>query len=140
VASLLCHDDVKVCRVCAGWLVQRAGGIDVTPILPVVDMDEAVRFCELAGLDVERYDDGFAFVHLDDQSVFDLDLAADMDRDSNRAGCYIITATVDEWHGRLRQARLPVTDIDDLPWGMREFTLTDPSGNTIRIGRSSSSS
>jgi hypothetical protein len=28
-----------------------------------------------------------------------------------------------------------VTAIADQPWGMREFTLTDPSGNAVRIGR-----
>jgi len=88
VTSLLCHDEIKVCRVCIGWLMGRAGGIDVMPTLPVVDMGEAVRFCEAAGLDVEEYDDDFAFVHLNDQSVFDLDLVADMAPDSNHAGCY----------------------------------------------------
>jgi uncharacterized glyoxalase superfamily protein PhnB len=29
-----------------------------------------------------------------------------------------------------------VTSVEDQPWGMREFTLTDPNGNNIRIGRS----
>ena len=135
VASLLCHDEIKVCRICVGWLMQRAGGIDVTPTLPVVDMTEAIRFCESAGLDVEQYDDGFAFVHLNDQSVFDLDLCADMKPDANHAGCYIITADVDDWHARLVAAGLSVTQIEDMPWGMHEFTLTDPSGNHIRIGR-----
>lgn len=33
-------------------------------------------------------------------------------------------------------AALPVTPIANQPWGMREFTLTDPSGNNIRIGGS----
>ena len=135
VTSLLCHDEIRVCRVCIGWLMRRAGGIDVTPTLPVIDMDQAVRFCEAAGLDVERYDDGFAFVHLNDQSVFDLDLTADMAPQSNHAGCYIITHDVDDWHARLLAAGLKVTSIEDMPWGMHEFTLTDPSGNNIRIGR-----
>jgi len=31
----------------------------------VRDTGEATRFCEAARLDVERYDDGFAFVHLE---------------------------------------------------------------------------
>ncbi len=95
VTSLLCHDEIKVCRVCVGWLSSRVGSIDVTPTLPVVDMAKAVRFCEAAGLGVQRYDDGFAFVHLDDQSVFDLDLIPDMDPATNHAGCYIITGDVD---------------------------------------------
>ena len=109
VASLQCHDDIKVCRVCVGWLMRRTGGIDVTPTLPVSDMGEATRFCEAAGLDVEHYDDGFAFVHLDDQSVFDLDRIEGLDPATNHAGCYIITDEVDDWHARLVAAGLPVT-------------------------------
>jgi glyoxalase/bleomycin resistance protein/dioxygenase superfamily protein len=135
VTGLHCHDEIKVCRVCVGWLRQRVGGIDVTPTLPVADMVEAIRFCEAAGFDVERYDDGFAFVHLHDQSVFDLDLVADLIPETNHAGCYIITADVDEWHARLVAAGLPVTPVEDMPWGMHEFTLTGPSGNNLRVGR-----
>jgi uncharacterized glyoxalase superfamily protein PhnB len=136
VASLMCHDEVKVCRVCVGWLMQRAGGVDVTPTLPVADMDEATHFYERAGFDVERYSDEFAFVSFDDQSVFDLDLAAGMDPATNHAGCYVITGDTDAWHARLSAAGLGVTEVQDMPWGMHEFTLTDPSGNHLRIGRS----
>src|SRR6188472_4518368 len=138
VSSLLCHGEIKVCRVCVGWLKTRVGGIDVTPTLPVADMGEAIRFCEAAGFDVEPYDEGFAFVHLGDQSVFDLDLVAEMEPEANHAGCYIITDDVDAWHARLVTASLPVTAIEDTPWGMHEFTLTGPSGNRIRVGRSTS--
>ncbi len=134
LASLRCYDGIKVCRICIGWLMQRAGGIDVTATLPVVDMAGAITFCESAGLEVEQYDDGFAFVRLNDQSVFDLDLCAHMKPDTNRAGCYVIAPDVDDWHARLVTAGLDVTQIADTPWGMHEFTLTDPSGNRIRIG------
>ena len=99
-------------------------------------MSDAVQFCEAAGFDVRRYDDGFAFVTLGDQSVFDLDLIPGMDPATNHAGCYIVTGDVDGWHGRLVAAGLPASAIEDEPWGMREFTLTGPSGNNIRIGRS----
>jgi len=139
VAALRCDSGVQVCRDCIGWLNEQAGGIDVTPTLPVADMDEAVRFCEAAGFEVRRYDDGFAFVHLDGQSVFDLDLIAEMDPATNHAGCYIITDDADAWHARLGAAGLPVSALEDRPWGMHEFTLTGPSGSNIRIGRRSSS-
>jgi len=135
VTSLLCHDEIKICRACVGWLGTRVGAIDVTPTLPVADMAEAVRFCTAAGLQVRRYDDGFAFVDLDDQSVFDLDLIPDLDRSANHAGCYVITDDVDDWHARLIAAGLHATPIVDQPWGMHEFTLTDPNGNSIRVGR-----
>ena len=130
----MCHDEIRVCRDCVGWLAARAGVIDVTPTLPVADMVEAVTFYEAAGLDVRSYDDGFAFVHLDGQSVFDLDLIPDLDRWKNHAGCYVITPEVDGWHLRLVAAGQNVTAIVDQPWGMHEFTLTDPSGNNIRVG------
>jgi hypothetical protein len=135
VAALRCHDDVKVCRICIGWLMRRAGGVDVTPTLPVADMNVVTSFYETAGFEVRRYDDGFAFVSLNDQSVFDLDLIETIDATTNGAGCYLITEDADRWHQRLAAAALPVTPIEDMPWGMHEFTLTDPSGNHIRIGR-----
>ena len=102
-------------------------------------MDEAVLFYEVAGFTVNRYDDGFVFVQLNDQSVFDLDLVPGLNSDDNHAGCYIIVDDVDGWHRRLHSGGLNVTALDDMPWHMREFRLTDPSGNNIRIGRSSTS-
>jgi uncharacterized glyoxalase superfamily protein PhnB len=55
------------------------------------------------------------------------------------AGCYIITDEVDDWHARFVAAGPCVTAIEDMPWNMHEFTLTDPSSNYVRIGRSVSS-
>jgi uncharacterized glyoxalase superfamily protein PhnB len=115
--------------------MRQAGGADVTPTLPVRDMVEARQFCEAAGFDVEQYDDGLAFVRFEDQSVFDLARIEGLDPATNHAGCDIITDDVDNWHGQFTAAGLSVTPIEDTPWGMHEFTLTDPSGNRIRIGR-----
>jgi uncharacterized glyoxalase superfamily protein PhnB len=134
LAALKCHDDIKICRECIGWLRQRAGLLDVTPTLPVKAMPEAIAFYERAGFEVEAYDSGFAFVRYADVSVFDLDLNEGIDPANNGAGCYIIADDADAWHTRLSAAELPVTPIDDKPWGMREFTLTDPAGNHLRIG------
>ena len=137
VAALLCHDDVRICRVCVGWLRSRLGVVDSTPILPVLDMDDAVAFYEWAGFDVRRYEGGdYSFVSVDDESVFDLDTAdKPLDPASNNAACYLIVGDVDEWHARLASPGVAVTALEDKPWGMREFTLTDPSGNRLRIGR-----
>ena len=115
-------------------------GVTSTPTLPVVDMGEAVAFYERAGFEVRRYVDetgspgDFAFVTYEDQSVFDLDVY-DIDPARNGAGCYLIVHGVDDWHARMDAERLPVTAVEDQPWGMREYTLTDPSGNHVRIGQ-----
>ena len=139
--TLRSRDDVQLCRDCLEWLLGRIG-VTSTPTLPVADMTEAIAFYERAGFGVRLYRDdhgdggeGFAFVDFDGQSVFDLDAAADFEPMANRAGCYLITADADAWHARMRDAGLPVTPLADQPWGMREFTLTDPSGNCVRIGR-----
>lgn len=79
---------------------------------------------------------GFAFASYADESVFDLDLIEHLDPATNAAGCYIIVPDVDAWHARLTALGVNVTALEDTPWGMREFRLTDPSGNGIRFGRS----
>jgi hydroxymethylpyrimidine/phosphomethylpyrimidine kinase len=101
-------------------------------------MSAAEAFYQRAGFAVRVYEPGggYAFVQYEGDSVFDLDQVDDFDPAKNGAGCYVIIDTVDELHTRFAAAGLPVTSVADQPWGMREFTLTDPSGNHIRIGHS----
>jgi uncharacterized glyoxalase superfamily protein PhnB len=139
--ALRSRDDVSLCRECVGWLEGQLG-VTTTPTLPVVNMDEAIVFYERAGFTIHRWMDGnepggFAFADYDDVSVFDLGEERDMDPGTNRAACYLVTKDADAWHARMSKAGLPVTEMADQPWGMREFTLNDPSGNNIRIGRRS---
>ena len=135
------RDDVELCRDCVEWLAAQLGVMS-TPTLPVADLAAAVGFYERAGFGVRVYKendddpgDGFGFVDYDGQSVFDLDVVP-TDPATNGAGCYLVVDDPDAWHARMNAAGLPVTGIDDMPWGMREFTLTDPFGNHVRIGRS----
>jgi uncharacterized glyoxalase superfamily protein PhnB len=138
--ALASRDDVQVCRDCVEWLAGQLG-VSSTPTLPVTGLEEAIAFYERAGFGVRVYAEpggqpgDFAFVDFDGQSVFDLDVV-DIDPARNGAGCYLVVKDVDGWHARMQVADLPVTPVADQPWGMREFTLTDPSGNHIRIGRS----
>ena len=133
LTALRCHPEVQVCHGCIGWLVETSGSIDVTPTLPVLDMETAVEFYEAAGFEVRRYEDGgFAFVSFDDRSAFDLGL----EPAAAGAGAYLIVADPDGWHARLAGKGLPVSHLADHDYGMREFTLTDPFGNRLRFGRS----
>jgi hypothetical protein len=133
---LRCANDVRVCRGCLDWLRAQVGIADVTPVLPVRDLNEAVGFYKTAGFDAREYDGGgFAFVSYRDEGVFDLDEIDGLDSETNAAACFIVVDRVDEWHAELMAAGLPVTPIANQPWGLREFTLTDPSGNELRIGK-----
>jgi PhnB protein len=123
------------------WLAAKLGIVS-TPTLPVGDLAPAIGFYERAGFAVRVYkenddDDsggGFAFAEYDGQSLFDLDVVP-TDPATNGAGCYLIVDDPDAWHARMTAAGLPITPIGDQPWGMREFALSDPFGNQIRIGR-----
>jgi uncharacterized glyoxalase superfamily protein PhnB len=101
-------------------------------------MDAAAEFYRTAGFDVERYqgDGDYAFVHFRGTSVFDLDVVDRMDPATNGAGGYIVIPEVDGLHTKLSALGVPVTAVQDQPWAMREFTLSDPNGNYIRFGHS----
>jgi len=99
-------------------------------------MTASAMFYEGAGFEVRFYEPGggYAFVQLEGESVFDLSTAENLDPATNAAGCYMVIDRVDELHDRFAASGLPVTAVADEPWGMREFTLTDPDGNHLRIG------
>lgn len=112
----------------------REAELIVQPILPVRDMAEAEAFYVRAGFDVTRYDDGYGWVHRNGRELFHLVAAADLDPDRNPSACYIHTADVDDWHVAWLAADLPVSELENQTWGMREFTVFDPSGNRLRVG------
>ncbi|HEX3630230.1 MAG TPA: VOC family protein [Candidatus Dormibacteraeota bacterium] len=140
MARLGRSEGMAICRECLGALLLQVAPSS-TPTLPVIDMQKAIEFYKVAGFGVRIYngeqsaEPDFAFVSFEGHGMFDLELVPHMDPATNGAGCYIIPKDVNEWHARMSAAGLPVTPVQEEPWGMREFTLTDPSGNRLRIGR-----
>ena len=51
--------------------------------------------------------------------------------------CYLQVGDVDLWHSGWTAAGYQPSAIEVMPWGMREFRIADPSGNTIRVGQPS---
>ena len=105
------------------------------PILPVRELAEASALWTSAGLTVEVYDAGYAFVLADGCEIVHLAVQPSLDPAANPSACYIHVADVRDWHDRLADAGLPVTEVRDEPWGMTEFSVRDPSGNLVRVGR-----
>ncbi len=58
----------------------------------------------------------------------------------NDSSCYWRVKDADRFYGEIVKLNLPkegiprLTEPVDLPWGMREFTIVDPSGNLVRVG------
>ena len=104
------------------------------PILPVRDLARAGALWSRAGLEVEVYDAGYAFVRADGEEVVHLAVEPALDPEANFAACYLHVRDVQGWHDRLADAGLPVTPVRDEPWGMTEFSVRDADRNLIRIG------
>ncbi len=102
------------------------------PILPVADMAAAVAFYQELGFDVIGHDDGYALVLHGDEEIFHLRLEPGLDPVGNPAALYLHVDDADAWHARWRD--VGASGVADEPWGMREFSLRDPSGNLIRVG------
>lgn len=107
------------------------------PILPVGDMRSAIDCYRSLGFDVHAYDEGYAWVRHCGWEFLHLRLVADLDPAVNAASAYIHVDDADRWHaafGAAAAAGVTIGDLVDQPWGLREFELTDPAGNLLRIG------
>ncbi|MET9765872.1 VOC family protein [Streptomyces sp. NPDC006415] len=74
----------------------------------------------------------------------------DYDPASSHSGCYVLTDEVDTLHAAFRAGLkaalgsvptrgLPrIGPLKDMSYGVRQFLITDPTGNTIRIGQPTS--
>ena len=109
------------------------------PILPAQDLHRTREFYQSLGFKSGYNDDhydilrrGNLVVHLEHQD--------DLAPAENHTSCYWRVANADALHHEFAALGLPsegvprLTDPFDEPWGMREFTLKDPSGNLIRVG------
>jgi catechol 2,3-dioxygenase-like lactoylglutathione lyase family enzyme len=126
--------EVAVCGGCLEWLLcQRTKDVvRAVPVLPVDDMADSVAFWTAAGFGVEVYDAGFAAAEHDGVELHLVDPASGR----VRGEAYLHVRDVDAVHGSWRAAGLPVSELRDEPWGMREFHVVDPGRNRVRVGRS----
>ena len=106
----------------------------VQPVLPVDDIGAGVGFYEHLGFDVDRFDSNYSIVGHSGHELFHLQVNLDLDRDSNPTSMYLRVSDADRWHERWKGAGVSVGEIANRDWGMREFSLTDPAGNTLRVG------
>lgn len=107
----------------------------VKPILPVMEMKDAISFYRRLGFDVEPYDDGHSFVSNSGHEILHLRVVEDLDPARNAASVYFHVRDVDAVHGEWTEDGIATGEVADQPWGMREFTVTDPAGNLIRVGQ-----
>ena len=105
------------------------------PILPVDDLDAAAEFNTRLGLEVFRYADDYAWVKHCGWEWVHLRVVDAVE--GNQASASWHVSNVDAWWTAMREAsggEIELPEPEDMPWGQREFAITDPSGNVVRIG------
>lgn len=133
LVSLQCHSEVAICGGCIDWLVcQKRNDFErVMPVLATSDVGASKEFWKKAGFEIENYSDDFAFAS---RNGVEFHLVGEQLPNRDRGAAYLLVRDVDSVHASWLAAGLPVGDIRDEPWGMREFNVVDPGGNRIRIG------
>jgi catechol 2,3-dioxygenase-like lactoylglutathione lyase family enzyme len=114
------------------------------PILPARDLEETRAFYERLGFQAAGWwpteFGGYAILRRGDLSMHFF-LFKDISPDQNYAQCYWRVKEVDALYTEFHGAGLPrcgtprLEPVEDAPWGMREFSITDPNGNLVRIGQ-----
>lgn len=108
------------------------------PILPSRDLDETRAFYRRIGF-APWFGDGPYEIVARGNLVLHFEASPGHSAIENRGSCYLRVRDADALYREL--VALPelagsalLSSPCDEPWGMREFTLRDPSGNLLRFG------
>lgn len=112
------------------------------PILPSRSIPVTVAFYQQLGFTGGAHDahDNYAILTKGSVELHFFQFAALVPEDSF-AGCYVCVAAVESFFSSFSLAKLPsvgipsMTDVEDKPWGLREFAVVDIDGILLRIGQ-----
>lgn len=100
--------------------------------MPTTDVERTVAWYRAAGFAVEVHGD-FVMTRRDEIELF---LSLNPDHDPKRtASCvYVRVDDANALHARWRTMAVPIRDLRDTDYRMREFALIDPDGNMMLFG------
>ncbi len=113
--------------------------VEIKAFVPARDFALSKRFYEDVGFEIEWADENLAYVSLGPCS-FLLQNFHVPDHTANFM-MHLLVEDVDDWHAALvardiaGRYGVAIDTPRDQPWGMRDFTLFDPSGVLWRIGQ-----
>jgi catechol 2,3-dioxygenase-like lactoylglutathione lyase family enzyme len=113
--------------------------VEIKSFVPAADFEASKEFYRVLGFEIPWSDDGLAYVRLGGTS-FLLQSFAEPGFAQNYQ-MHLLVENVDDWHAHVLAAGVvarfgvEVGVPGDRPWGMRDFTLFDPSGVLWRVGQ-----
>jgi hypothetical protein len=112
------------------------------PILPSRSVSNTLDFYRRLGFDGKICGLGDSYAILTRGTVeLHLFTHSELRPAESCAGCYIRVLDVENVYRAFALAQLPrkgiprMDDLEDKPWGMREFAIVDTDGNLLRIGQ-----
>jgi catechol 2,3-dioxygenase-like lactoylglutathione lyase family enzyme len=109
---------------------------DVSPVMPVSDIPSALAFyCEALGFNL-GWTWGEPPTHASvGRGRIDMMLTLNPARAGN-GDVYVGLNGVDAYFAELQSRKVVLDDLADRPYGMRDFSVRDPSGNRLVFGES----
>lgn len=115
-------------------MISRRGAITVAPILPVHDMDRAIRTYEHLGFSIVHRYETYALLSREEVDIH-LSHVEKFDPAHNTSAVYLYVDDVAaEYHRATGIRSRYLTAPRDEPWGVREFQVIDEDGNLWRVG------
>ncbi len=103
--------------------------LGIAPRFVVRDLEQALAFYEHLGFQTTYHDEGFAMVERDKVS---LHLNPNPDLPPGRYSvCWIASTGIDALYEQYLPAEARQAPLQTKPWGFKEFSMRDPSGNLI---------
>lgn len=104
------------------------------PILIALDIAATGRFYEALGFGLTRFpENGYLIAR---RGTIEIHFVAFDDRHvAENTSCYIRLEDADVLFREWKSTGIArMNEIEDKPWGMREFAVWDPAGNLLRVG------
>jgi uncharacterized glyoxalase superfamily protein PhnB len=112
--------------------------IQIRAFVPARDLAESIAFYEALGFEAEVESDDLAHLRYG-ETAFLLSQFYNPEH-ANNFVMHMLVVDADDWHrnvevsGVVARFSVRLSPPDDRPWGLRDFTLIDPTGVLWRIG------
>ncbi|MGW6270524.1 MULTISPECIES: bleomycin resistance protein [unclassified Streptomyces] len=120
------------------------------PLFPCHELDETLDFYKAIGFEVTFYQkapNAYAVIRHGDDMELQFYRLKGYDPLTSHSTCYVVTDRVDALNeafraglkqtlGRIPTRGLPrIGTVKDMTYGVRQFLMTDPAGNCVRVGQ-----
>lgn len=112
--------------------------IEIKAFVPARDLSQSLAFYKALGFEAEMESDDLAYLS-HGKTAFLLSRFYNPEH-ANNFVMHMLVANADDWHqnvlasGVIAEFSVRTSPPDDRPWGIRDFTLIDPTGVLWRIG------